>query len=105
MRTLPPVSFWRMDRDGSVIVTRTDVPGHREELEAFIVESAFREEGVDFEPGDLVQYLRFLNDMPLRFAIGFQHLRKLEQEPSGTTQGESEASPALFPHFLPQRGQ
>lgn len=76
-RELPRVATWAMPDGGQLKVTRTDVPDHIEEWEVFVVERGFNVSSVQFEPGDLVAYLRRERGNDVGAATQFRHLRRL----------------------------
>ncbi|MFN3737184.1 hypothetical protein [Hydrogenophaga sp.] len=76
-RKLPRVATWAMQDGGHLKVTRTDVPDHIEEWEMFVVERGFNVYSVQFEPGDLVAYLRREKGNDVGAATQFRHLRRL----------------------------
>ena len=76
-RALPVVVRWRLPQPGHVVLTRSDVPGHVEEWETFVVESGFEFSGVRFQPGDVLSYQRRSPGNDSGAAARFRHLRKL----------------------------
>lgn len=76
-RKNPKVSSWSMVEEGKVKISRTDVLGHIEEWEIFIVEKSFEIANVTFTEGDLVAYLRHERGNDFNAATIFRHLQKL----------------------------
>jgi len=76
-RANPQVSSWQMNEAGRLSISRTDVQGHVEEWEVFVVEQPFDLAGVQFKVGDLVAYLRKLRNGNANIASAFRHLRRL----------------------------
>jgi len=68
---------WSMLRDGRVGVTRTDVEGHVEEWDMFLVTEPFQVRDLRLQPGELVAYLRRDSSNELNAATQFRHLRRL----------------------------
>jgi hypothetical protein len=78
LRMSPVVQTWKMLRDGRLSVERTDVQGHVEEWDVFVVTEPFTEQAVQFAIGDLVQYLRREKNNENNASFEFNHLRKLQ---------------------------
>ena len=76
-RANPQVASWSMLRDGRVGVTRTDVDGHIEEWDIFLVTEAFEIYDLKLQPGELVSYVRRENGNELNAATQFRHLQRL----------------------------
>lgn len=76
-RALPRVVSWDMPSPGRIVLTRTDVPGHVEEWEAFVVQAPFEFAGVSFKAGDLIEYARKHPKIEQAFAYRFRHLQRL----------------------------
>lgn len=76
-RALPRVVSWDMPSPGRIVLTRTDVPGHVEEWEAFVVQAPFEFAGVSFKVGDLIEYARKHPKVQQPFAYRFRHLQRL----------------------------
>lgn len=79
-RKNPRVASWAMPRPGSLSVTRTDVPDHIEEWDMFVVQKAFTFASVQFEPGDLVGYLRREKGNDTGASQQFRHLKRLPSQ-------------------------
>ena len=76
-RKNPRVSSWSLLRDGRISVTRTDVPNHIEEWDAYVVVAPFSVYDVQFATGDLVAYVRRENGNEVGAATQFRHLQRL----------------------------
>ena len=76
-RRNPKVATWSMLRGGRLKVDRTDVPGHVEEWDIFVVEAPFQVATMTINSGDLVAYLRRERGNEVNAATTFRHLRKL----------------------------
>lgn len=76
-RRNPRVASWAIQSPGSLKVTRTDVPDHIEEWDMFVVQKAFTYASVEFEPGDLVGYLRREKGNDTGASQQFRHLKRL----------------------------
>lgn len=76
-RANPRVATWSMLRDGRVGVTRTDVDGHIEEWDIFLVTEPFQIYDLKLQPGELVAYVRRENGNELNAATQFRHLKRL----------------------------
>lgn len=76
MKKLPRVSTWELLPNGRVRITRSDVPSYVEEWEVHVVRSPFTYSSVNFVPGDLVAYLRYVPGNELGAATGFRHLQR-----------------------------
>lgn len=68
---------WEMLRDGRVGVTRTDVEGHVEEWDMFVVTEPFQVHDLRLQAGELVAYLRRESRNELNAATQFRHLQRL----------------------------
>jgi hypothetical protein len=77
-RKLPQVSRWSVLREGRVGVTRTDVSGHIEEWDVYVVAAHFDYQDVSFREGDLVAYLRRENGNEVGASTQFRHLQRLQ---------------------------
>jgi hypothetical protein len=77
-RVNPRVSDWKMLRDGRLSVTRTDVRNHIEEWDIYAVTAPFQVYTMQFEPGDLVAYVRRENGNEVNAATQFRHLKRLQ---------------------------
>jgi hypothetical protein len=77
-RKLPQVSRWSVLREGRVGVTRTDVSGHIEEWDVYVVAARFDYQDVSFREGDLVAYLRRENGNEVGASTQFRHLQRLQ---------------------------
>lgn len=77
VRGLPRVVSWALLRDGRISVTRTDVPNHIEEWDAYAVIAPFSFGDVLFVPGELVTYRRRDKGNEFGAASEFQHLQRL----------------------------
>lgn len=76
-RKNPRVASWSVPSDGDLTINRTDVPGHIEEWEVFVVTSPFEVQRFRFDVGDLVQYLRRERGNEFNAATMFRHLQRL----------------------------
>lgn len=76
-RKNPRVANWAMSSSGRLQVTRTDVPDHIEEWDMFVVLTGFTYADVQFEPGDLVGYLRRAKGNDTGASQQFRHLKRL----------------------------
>src|SRR5713101_4972065 len=76
-RANPRVSNWAMLRDSRLSVTRTDVQHHIEEWDVYVVSAPFKAYTMQFEPGDLVSYVRRENGNEVNAATQFRHLKRL----------------------------
>ena len=76
-RKNPRVATWAVSDEGRLAITRTDVAGHVEEWEVFVVTSAFEVQRFRFDVGDLVQYLRRERGNEFNAATTFRHLQRL----------------------------
>lgn len=76
-RRNPRVASWAIQSPGSLKVTRTDVPDHIEEWDMLVVQKAFTYASVEFEPGDLVGYLRREKGNETGASRQFRHLKRL----------------------------
>jgi hypothetical protein len=76
-RKNPRVANWTISNEGRLGITRTDVPGHVEEWEVFVVTSAFDVKGFQFRVGDIIQYLRRERGNEFNAATMFRHLQRL----------------------------
>lgn len=77
MKQMPRVSSWEFLPNGRVRITRTDVPSHVEEWDVYVVRDAFTFSSVDFAPGDLVSYLRYVPGNEIGAATAFRHLQRV----------------------------
>jgi len=73
----PQVASWSMLRDGRVSVTRTDVEGHIEEWDIFLVTEPFQVRDLKLQAGELIAYVRRENGNELNAATQFRHLQRL----------------------------
>lgn len=71
------VASWSMLRDGRVSVARTDVEGHIEEWDVFVVIAPFQVRDLKLQPGELISYLRRESGSELNAATQFLHLQRL----------------------------
>ena len=76
-RKLPRVSSWSFVREGRLAVNRTDVAGHIEEWDVYVVATAFEFGDVAFREGDLVAYARRERGNEVGAATQFRHLQRL----------------------------
>lgn len=76
-RRNPRVASWAIQSPGRLSITRTDVPDHIEEWDMFVVQKAFTYASVQFEPGDLVGYLRREKGNETGASRQFRHLKRL----------------------------
>lgn len=76
-RKNPRVASWNVSNDGRLGITRTDVPGHVEEWEVFVVTSPFEVQSFQFRVGDIIQYLRRERGNEFNAATMFRHLQRL----------------------------
>ena len=76
-RRNPKVATWSLLRDGRLKIDRTDVQGHVEEWDVFLVEIPLRAGTITINSGDLVAYLRREKGNDLNVATMFRHLQKL----------------------------
>jgi hypothetical protein len=76
-RATPRVASWKMIREGTVAISRTDVQDHVEEWEIFLVTKSFEFVGVKFDTGDLLAYLRRERGNDVNAATVFRHLQRL----------------------------
>lgn len=75
----PKVSSWAMVDAGRLLINRTDQMNYVEKWDVYAVEKPFSFQGVDFNPGDLVGYLRQLNSSDIyNNARMFRHLVPLK---------------------------
>ncbi len=79
-RRNPRVASWAIQSPGRLIVTRTDVPDHIEEWDMYVVQKAFTFASVQFEPGDLVGYLRRVKGNDTGASQQFRHLKRLPSQ-------------------------
>ncbi|MBA4329477.1 MAG: hypothetical protein C0428_14700 [Polaromonas sp.] len=77
LRKNPRVARWSVPAKGQLDVTRTDVDGHLEGWDVFVVDQTFSEGRLTFAVGDLLQYRRKSVGNQLNAAAGFRHLRRL----------------------------
>ena len=56
-KALPKVIDWKVESNGILEITRTDIPNYIESWEAFIAISSFTQSGVTFKPGDLLLFM------------------------------------------------
>lgn len=77
LRKNPRVSGWSVPGKGQLEVTRTDVGGHLEGWDVFVVDQTFSEGRFTFAVGDLLQYRRKSVGNQLNAAVAFRHLRRL----------------------------
>lgn len=73
----PKVASWQLAKDGVVKISRTDVQGHIEEWEIFIVVKVFEIAAVQFKAGDLLAYLRRERGNDFNASTVFRHLQRL----------------------------
>ncbi|HVJ23821.1 MAG TPA: hypothetical protein VM756_07785, partial [Burkholderiales bacterium] len=71
------VASWSMLRDGRVSVARTDVEGHIEEWDVFVVLAPFQVRDLKLQPGELISYMRRESGSELNAATQFLHLQRL----------------------------
>ena len=71
------VASWSLLRDGRVSVKRTDVDGHIEEWDLFVVIEPFQVHGLNLQAGELISYLRREDGSELNAATQFLHLQRL----------------------------
>jgi hypothetical protein len=76
-RQNPRVMSWSMPTQGRIVISRTDIQGHIEEWEVFVVTQAFEFANVKFQTGDLVSYIRKERGNDINAATSFRHLQKL----------------------------
>lgn len=76
-RLYPPVVAWHLADRGRLVVTRADVPDHVEEWDTYVVTEPFTWDGVAFERGDLLAYLRRARDNEVGASVQFRHLKRL----------------------------
>ena len=76
-RKNPRVASWSVSSDGRLIINRTDVPGHVEEWDAFVVTKPFEVQRYLFESGEIIQYLRREKGNEFNAATTFRHLKRL----------------------------
>lgn len=77
-RKNPIVANWSLLQDGRVCITRSDVKNHTEEWDLYSVVTTFSTNGVQFEKGDLLAYLRKENGNKVNAATQFRHLKRLQ---------------------------
>ncbi len=77
LRKNPRVARWSTPSTGQLEVTRTDVDGHLEGWDVFVVDQTFSEGRFTFVVGDLLQYRRKSVGNQLNAAVAFRHLRRL----------------------------
>jgi hypothetical protein len=68
---------WSMLRDGRVSITRSDVEGHVEEWDIFVVSEPFQVHDLKLQAGELISYVRRETGSELNAATQFLHLRRL----------------------------
>lgn len=56
-KALPKVIDWKLEANGMLEITRTDIPNYIESWEAFITTGSFTQSGVTFKPGDLLLFM------------------------------------------------
>jgi hypothetical protein len=76
----PKVESWQMIKEGMVKISRTDVPNHIEEWEAFSVVKPFEMWKVQFKEGDLLAFQRRETGNDFNAATVFRHLQRLPKE-------------------------
>jgi hypothetical protein len=77
-RSMPRAVSWSTGAPGKLTLTRSDIPGHVEQWDVFVIETPFAIAGVTFQPGDLIQYLRkYPGPDTDGYAIEFRHLKRL----------------------------
>ena len=76
-RRNPKVATWSLPRDGRLKIDRTDVPGHVEEWDIFLVEIPFQVANITINAGDLVAYLRRERGNEFNASTIFRHLMRL----------------------------
>jgi hypothetical protein len=74
----PSESSWQLVAGNRIRVTRTDIPGHFEEWEAFAVATSFTFSGIAFNVGDVVAYLRGEQGNEINASTTFRHLQRLQ---------------------------
>lgn len=76
LRRNPRVASWSTPVIGQLEVTRTDVDGHLEGWDVFVVEQAFSHGRFAFAVGDLLQYRRKYPGNQLNAAVAFRQLKR-----------------------------
>lgn len=88
VRALPRTSSWTIDGHGRLNIARSDVVGHIEQWGMYLVEQPFTANGVDFEAGDIISYLRKDRyNTNTNAATQFRHLVRL---PAGGSRARNE---------------
>lgn len=77
-RSNPKVVTWKMIKNGTMKMTRTDIENHIEEWEIFYVKKPFDMATVHFNEGDLVEFLRREKGNDFNVATIFRHLHRLK---------------------------
>jgi len=78
-RAKPKTITWGFDTPGRLKITRSDVAGHEELWETYIVETPFSFRGFNMAKGDVMSYLRKSPDATPGVATRFRHLRRLAE--------------------------
>lgn len=76
-RLNPRVMSWQIMGQGRITITRSDVPQHVEEWDAYVVTQEFELAQMKFKVGDMVSYLRRERGNDLNAATAFRHLQRL----------------------------
>lgn len=78
LRKNPMVATWELREGGRLVVHRSDVQGHVEEWDIFVVSQDFTLYGITFKTGDLLQYMRRERGNEFNAATQFRHLQALK---------------------------
>ncbi len=76
-RKNPRVSSWSIITDGRISIDRSDVQNYVEEWDVYLVMSPFAFNDVQFEKGDLIEYMRKERGNSVNASWQFRHLKRL----------------------------
>lgn len=74
--TRPAVEHWSLIRQGRMRIDRSDISGHSEEWDVFVVQNAFDFATVHFNEGDLLAYRRREPGNDFEASTLFRHLQR-----------------------------